>query len=163
MNAAKCIVRALLDSNEDLLGELGEIASNPAKVVMLALERGEALKKTYPGLHDYTCDVEIEVRPSIGSWSKTRMILIRWTHHNPLLASDLRKGTSGGGYFFIRPETFDEFGKSLESFLGVASRAYASDSIIKSAYHSVAKWRFSRPRKRYARSNYTEDGVYAYD
>ena len=69
MNAAQCIVRAILESDEDLMAELGEIATNPVMgEIRYALARGQeyvrrVIDRSEPG----TFTLEISIKPIGGT------------------------------------------------------------------------------------------------
>ena len=164
MNAAQCIVRAILESDEDLMAELGEIATNPVMgEIRYALARGQeyvrrVIDRSEPG----TFTLEISIKPIGGTseWALkkgSRMVTIRWLHH-----SHWGRDNQGGGYFFVRPEQFNPFLRELEELIKYCSRPLASDELVRGAYNSVIRYRYSAPRKPHARQKYTENGLYAY-
>lgn len=162
MNATT-IVRALLDSDEDLLAELGHVASNPITApIKFALERGEEYVKRVaeaPG-PAYTA-MDIHIKP-IGTteWARkkgSRMVHIRWLHKAQWGADK-----QGGGYFFVKPEQFSPFLRELAELIETAREPHSSDEFILRAYDRVIRYRYSAPRKPHARQKHTETGLYAY-
>lgn len=163
MNAAQCIVRALLESDEDLMAELGEIAADPILGgVKYALERGEEYHKDTDMEVPYSFALEIDIKP-IGmsnDWARnngSRMVSLRWTHHSKAWGQ-----SQGGGYFFVKPPQFSGFLKALSGLVKECSKVTTSDESVKKAYGEVIRYRYSAPRKAHARQKYTENGLYAY-
>ena len=162
---AERIVKALLESDEDLMAELGEIAANPAiGAIKFALERGQEFNERVvdnPVPNGFTLDIGIKpIGGTVTQWALTkgsRMITIRWFHNTTW-------GTKqhGGGYFFVKPEQFEPFLRELEDMIKEASRVVSADQLVRQAYDRAIRYHYSSPRKPHARQKYTENGLYAY-
>ncbi|MGV0949235.1 MAG: hypothetical protein ACOYB3_01090 [Azonexus sp.] len=161
---AERIVKALLESDEDLMAELGEIASNPAVgAIKFALERGQEFNQRVvdnPVSNGFTLDIGIKPIGGHTAWALTkgsRMISIRWNHNTSW-------GTKqhGGGYFFVKPEQFAPLLRELEDMIHQASKVVSADELVRKAYDRAIRYRYSSPRKPHARQKYTENGLYAY-
>jgi hypothetical protein len=156
------IVSAILDSDDQLLSDLMDVAADPALAgVRFALERGqEFVKRVVDNPAQGGFVLEIVVRPIGGPWALkkgSRMIQIRWTHH-----SHWGNDKQGGGYFFVKPEQFVPFLRELDELVKLCSMKFASDEQVRKAYYSVIRYRYSAPRKPHARQKYTETGLFAY-
>lgn len=161
---AETVVSALLDSDEDLMAELGEIATNPSiGAIKFALERGQEFNQRVvdnPVPNGFVLEIGIKPIGGTTAWALSkgsRMISIRWFHNTTW-------GTKqhGGGYFFIKPEQFAPFLLELEDMIKEASRVVTADELVRKAYDRAIRYRYSAPRKPHARQKYTENGLYAY-
>jgi hypothetical protein len=162
---AERIVHVLLDSDEELMAELGEIASNPTiGAIKYALERGKEYVgrpvDNYSQPNGFALDINVKPIGGATEWSLkngSRMIVIRWMHNTSW-------GTKqqGGGYFFVRSEQFAPFLQALEELIQEASRVVTADELVRKAYDRVIRYRYSAPRKPHARQKYTENGLFAY-
>ena len=147
------------------MAELGEIATNPTTAaIKFTLERGEEFAERVVDNHHrpngFILDINIKPIGGKTAWAiqkGSRMVVIRWLHNTSW-------GTKqhGGGYFFVRPEQFKPFLLELENMIKEASRVVTADELVRKAYDSLLRYRYSAPRKPHARQKYTENGLYAY-
>jgi hypothetical protein len=162
---AERIVKALLESDEDLMAELGEIAANPVVgEIKYALKRGQEYVgrpvDNYYQPNGFALDINVKPSGGATAWALkngSRMISIRWRHNTSWGIKQ-----QGGGYFFVRPEQFEPFLRELEDLIKEASRVVTADELVRKAYDRAIRYRYSAPRKPHPRQTYTENGLYAY-
>lgn len=159
MTAAR-IVHALLDSDEELLSDLANVAAGTVAHTMAALQSPKASEITLEASDTGQCDLEIRVSEA-SQYSKRRMISIRWIFHTSW-ASSPHFFPRGGGYFFLEAEKHALFEKALEKIVKIAKTPLSMDTLMREAWTEMLTLAYYKPRKRYQRKNYTTDGVYAY-
>lgn len=136
---AQRIVAALLDSDEELMAELGRVATEPLYEIASAMERGEEITKKFPAHQQYQFDLEVSVKPMTAG--KSCWVTIRWEHNDgtPFYAAYKKKG---GGYFMVKTEQIKGFIEALGELVAQCAKPITSDEWVRKAYDNVLRWRY---------------------